>query len=126
MARHVHIVVLLAATAALTHASAQLQAQPQPQPTEWAKMPRMQLERQFAGPLQDTIVQRWRDPADGSVCYMYLPITAPHSPPTPNGYVQYGSNTIGSISCSLAPSPPPARPAPPMPPGSKPQAAPQP
>jgi hypothetical protein len=71
------------------------------QKVEWAKMPTMRLERQFAGPLQDTIIQRWRDPADGTVCYVYLPITAAHSPPTESGYVQYGSNTIGSISCSV-------------------------
>jgi hypothetical protein len=55
--------------------------QPQ-QPMAWNQLPRMQLERQFAGPLQDTIIQRWRDPADGTICYIYLPITAPHSPPT--------------------------------------------
>jgi hypothetical protein len=78
--------------------------QPQPQPpNEWAKLPRMQLDRQFAGPLQDTIVQRWRDPADGTICYIYLPVTAAHSPPTANGYVQYGANTIGSISCFATP-----------------------
>ncbi len=71
-----------------------------PSPTnEWAKLPRMQLERQFAGPLQDTIVQRWRDPVDGTVCYIYLPITAAHSAPTASGYVQYGANVIGTISC---------------------------
>jgi hypothetical protein len=62
-------------------------------------MPRMRLERQFAGPLEDTIIQRWRDPVDGSVCYIYLPITAVHSAPTASGYVQYGADTIGSISC---------------------------
>ena len=66
------------------------------------KLPRMQLERQFAGPLQDTIIQRWRDPADGTVCYIYLPIAAQHSPPTESGFVQYGPNTIGSISCFAA------------------------
>jgi hypothetical protein len=70
---------------------------------EWAKLPRMQLEHQFAGPLQDTIVQRWRDPTDGTLCYLYLPITAAHSSPTVSGFVQYGANTIGSISC-IAPS----------------------
>ena len=86
----------------------QLQPQ-QPPANEWAKLPRMQLERQFAGPLQDTIVQRWRDPADGTICYIYLPITAEHSAPTPNGYVQYGANTIGTISCL---APPEARRAP--------------
>jgi hypothetical protein len=69
------------------------------QPSAWEKMPHMQLERQFAGPLQDTIVQRWRDPVDGTVCYIYLPISAAHSPPTASGFVQYGANTIGSISC---------------------------
>ena len=75
------------------------QQQQQQQSTEWAKLPRMQLERQFAGPLRDTVVQRWRDIADGTVCYIYLPISAQHSPPTPGGFVNYGSNSIGSISC---------------------------
>ncbi len=87
----------------------QHQPQPQPQGNQWARMPHMQLERQFAGPLQDTIVQRWRDPADGTVCYIYLPITAPHSAATPNGYVEYGANTIGSISC-MPGAPEPKRP----------------
>jgi hypothetical protein len=78
------------------------------QPPEWAKLPRMQLERQFAGPLQDTLIQRWRDPVDGTICYVYLPFTAPHSPPTASGYVQYGSATIGSLSCMAAPPRAPA------------------
>ena len=69
---------------------------------EWQKLPKMVLERQFAGPLQDTVMQRWRDPIDGTVCYIYLPISAPHSPPTASGFVQYGANTIGSISCTPA------------------------
>jgi hypothetical protein len=60
----------------------------------------MQLDRQFSGPLQDTIIQRWRDPVDGTICYIYLPITAQHSPPVATGFVQYGANTIGSISCA--------------------------
>jgi hypothetical protein len=94
------------------------QQPPQPAPQQaptWAQMPRMQLERQFAGPLQDTIIQRWRDPVDGMICYIYLPITASHTPPTQSGYVQYGANTIGSISCvtpgeshNPAAAPPPA------------------
>jgi len=83
--------------------SARAQQQPQ-QPSGWANLPRMQLERQFAGPLQDTVVQRWRDPADGTVCYIYLPITAAHSVPTQSGYVEYGANVIGSISCLAAPA----------------------
>jgi hypothetical protein len=87
------------------------QQPPQQQPMGWNQLPRMQLERQFAGPLQDTVIQRWRDPADGTICYIYLPITAPHSLPTPSGYVQYGANTIGSISC-VAPAQTPPRPAP--------------
>jgi hypothetical protein len=70
----------------------------------------MVLERQFAGPLQDTVIQRLRDPVDGTICYLYLPISAPHSPTTANGFVQYGSNTIGSINCVpgpvVAPAPP--------------------
>jgi hypothetical protein len=73
---------------------------------QWEQLPRMQLERQYAGPLKDTIVQRWRDPADGTVCYIYLPISAQHSQPAAGGYVQYGPNTIGSISCMPAPASP--------------------
>ena len=77
-----------------------------PPPSNWNALPRMGLERQFAGPLQDTVIQRWRDPADGTICYIYLPITAQHTPPLPSGYVQYGANSIGSITCFAAtPSP---------------------
>lgn len=77
------------------------QAPPQQfqQSAEWAKLPKMILERQFAGPLQDTVIQRLRDPVDGTICYIYLPISAPHSPTTATGFVQYGPNTIGSINC---------------------------
>jgi hypothetical protein len=86
--------------------------QPAPQQVqpsaEWSKLPRMQLERQFAGPLQDTVIQRLRDPVDGTVCYLYLPISAPHSPVTATGFVQYGPNVIGSINCM--PSTPAATP----------------
>ena len=78
-------------------------AQPAPpsfQPSDqWTKLPKMVLERQFAGPLQDTVIQRLRDPVDGTICYIYLPITAPHSPTTATGFVQYGPNMIGSINC---------------------------
>jgi len=59
----------------------------------------MQLAAQYAGPLKDTVVQRWQDPDEGTLCYLYLPIIVQHSPPTPAGYVQYGANGIGSISC---------------------------
>jgi hypothetical protein len=107
MIRHTQIIFAsVIACAPPSPASAQ-----QPPQGAWAQLPRMQLERQFAGPLQDTVIQRWRDPADGTVCYIYLPITAPHSPPTGSGYVQYGANTIGSISC-VAPVRAPAAAAP--------------
>jgi hypothetical protein len=100
------LIVVAAAAVGCGTASAQQPQQASPQqpvpaqqPNEWAKLPRLQLDRQFAGPLQDTIVQRWRDPVDGTICYIYLPITAAHSAPTQAGFVQYGANTIGSISC---------------------------
>lgn len=60
---------------------------------------RMVLKAQFAGPLKDTVVQRWEDPATGNTCYIYLPVVVQHSPPTPTGFVQYGANGIGGISC---------------------------
>ena len=69
------------------------------QQVQWNKLPRMQLEKQYAGPFQDTVIQRWRDPADDMICYLYIPITAAHTPPDATGYVQYGTSNIGSISC---------------------------
>lgn len=106
-----------AAIAAVISAPAlaqQQQQQTQPQPNvSWDNLPRMSLERQFAGPLRDTIIQRWRDPADGTVCYIYLPITAQHTQPTQGGFVSYGSNSIGSISCYRPHEVAPAQPRPP-------------
>lgn len=66
---------------------------------EWSKLPKMALERQFAGPLQDTVIQRLRDPLDGTICYVYLPISVAHTAPTSSGFVQYGPNGVGSINC---------------------------
>lgn len=63
-----------------------------------SKLPRMKLEAQYQGPLVDTIVQRWVDPLDGTVCYVYLPIAVKHEQ-TPSGLYEYGANSIGSISC---------------------------
>ncbi|QWG15275.1 hypothetical protein KMZ29_11810 [Bradyrhizobium sediminis] len=78
---------------------------PPPQVSDaWQKMPKMKLEAVYGGPLRDTIVQRWRDPLDGIVCYLYLPIVAPTSPVQPNGFVHYGPNGIGSISCQAVPA----------------------
>lgn len=59
----------------------------------------MELQQMFGGPFRDTIIQRLRDPDDGTICYIYLPMSAQHTPPTSNGYVEYGATTIGSISC---------------------------
>jgi hypothetical protein len=84
----------------------------QAQPPTWEKMPRMQLEQQFAGPLQDTVIQRWRDPAAGAICYVYLPIVAAHSAPTATGYLQYGPNAIGTIYCVKAVEATPSGPSP--------------
>jgi hypothetical protein len=63
-------------------------------------LPRMQVIAQYGGPLTDTLIQRLRDPLDGTTCYLYLPIAVHHAPPNPEtGYVEYGANTVGSISC---------------------------
>src|SRR4051812_10491068 len=78
------------------------------QAVTWDTIPTMQLEGLYRGPLRDTVVQRWRDPVDGTVCYLYIPITAQHSVPNETGYVQYGPNVIGSMSCvagKAAPAP---------------------
>ena len=59
---------------------------------------RMQLQAQYMGPLRDTVIQRWRDPVDGTICYLYLPVIVQHAR-GPNNLVTYGGNNIGSISC---------------------------
>lgn len=66
---------------------------------KWSDMPLMQLEARYRGPFKDTMIQRWRDPIDGTICYLYLPIALPNAKVGKAGYLQYGSNTIGSISC---------------------------
>lgn len=86
----------------------------QPVPTH-PQLPRMQVIAQYGGPLQDTLIQRLRDPIDGTTCYLYLPIAVHHTPPGPEtGYVEYGSNAVGSISCfpqaQIAPPRAPAKP----------------
>ncbi|NKC33402.1 hypothetical protein [Falsiroseomonas selenitidurans] len=97
-------------------------AQPGAAPRGWETFTPMVLERVFRGPLRDTLVQRWRDPVDGAICFIYLPISAAAAGQGP--YLIYGPNTIGSISCvapmqviqlqGVAPSPPPPPPAPPQ------------
>jgi hypothetical protein len=84
-------------------ASPAVAAPPAPIPVHPA-LPRMQVIAQFGGPLQDTLIQRLRDPIDGTTCYVYLPIAVHHAPPNPaTGYVEYGANTVGSISCFATP-----------------------
>ena len=77
----------------------QQQPQQQQPPVVWEQMQRMTLEAEFAGPLKDTTIQRWHDPATDMFCYLYVPFTAQHSPPAQNGYDVNGPNTIGSIRC---------------------------
>jgi len=97
------LTAMIAVACPLIALAQQQPSQPAPQQVqpsaEWSKLPRMQIEHQFAGPLQDTVIQRLRDPVDGTICYLYLPISAPHSPVTSTGFVQYGPNAIGSINC---------------------------
>ncbi len=88
-----------AATVLGSGAALAQQQQQQQQGESWERMGHMQLEGQFAGPMKDTAIQRWRDPQSGVLCYLYVPFMAQHSPPTATGYVQYGANTIGTISC---------------------------
>jgi hypothetical protein len=68
-------------------------------PARVVNLPHMQLQAQYSGPLLHTIIQGWRDPIDGAVCYIYLPIAVHHSQPTAMGYVEYESGGIGTISC---------------------------
>jgi len=85
-------------------------ASQQPVPTH-PQLPRMEVIAQYGGPLQDTLIQRLRDPIDGTTCYLYLPIAVHHTPPgAETGYVEYGGNTIGSISCFATPARAPAKP----------------
>jgi hypothetical protein len=83
--------------------SSSVSAQDQQQPAP-PQFPRLELQGQYAGPLVGTVIQRWRDPVDGTICYLYLPMVVQHKP-APSGYVQYGSNSIGSISCMPGTSP---------------------
>ncbi len=74
-------------------------AAPQPAPKK-PVFPHMELQAQYAGPFADTLIQRWRDPIDGRICYIYLPANVKHAPlEKPGGFFDYGANSIGSISC---------------------------
>ena len=103
---------VLGTPAAVTAPAMEVPPAPPPHPV----LPRMQLQAQYAGPLQDTVVQRLRDPVDGTVCYVYLPIAVRHMPASrETGYIDYGANNIGSIACYqpatvMRTTAPPARP----------------
>jgi hypothetical protein len=74
-------------------------AQTPPPPSPARNLPTMKLVAQYAAPLRDTIIQQLENPTDGTTCYLYTPILVHHSPPMPTGFVDYGANGIGSISC---------------------------
>lgn len=66
-------------------------------PPRWDAFPTMVLERVFRGPLRDTVIQRWRDPGDNSICYIYVPMRAGVA--AQGEQLVYGANTIGALSC---------------------------
>jgi len=70
----------------------------------WEELPMMELQGFYRGPMKDTLIQRWRDPETGAICYIYMPIIAQNTPTEGAPYVHYGSNQIGSISCVPAPA----------------------
>jgi hypothetical protein len=94
----------------LTRSDDTMTAQSATQQTQPPVFPHMQLQGQFAGPIVGTVIQRWRDPIDGTICYIYIPMIVQHKP-APSGYVQYGSNNVGSISCMSKNETAPAAPA---------------
>lgn len=63
----------------------------------------MQLDGQFQGPFQDTVIQRWRDPQTGVLCYLFIPLRVENQR-TPSGGYAYGPNTLGSMSCLAQPA----------------------
>lgn len=97
----VAVVALLSASATAQEAPPASSDTPADQ-TGWSALPRMQVEAVFAAPLKDTVIQRMRDPIDGTICYVYSPIEVQHSPTTPSGFVGYGNMSIGSISCTAS------------------------
>lgn len=65
--------------------------------SQWEGLRPLVVERVFRGPLRDTVVQRLRDPVDGSTCFIYLPMSAAVA--AQGQFLVYGPNAIGSISC---------------------------
>lgn len=62
------------------------------------KLAPLTLTKQFAGPLQDTTIQRFVDSETGVLCYLYTPYTVRNARDE-SGNIVYGANNIGSISC---------------------------
>ena len=60
-------------------------------------LPRMVSVDAFAGPFPFTAIQKLQDPKNGVTCYLYIPVRANfiRDEQGPN----YGSTSIGSISC---------------------------
>ena len=69
------------------------------EPSGWSSAPHMIFEREFAGPVTDTIIRRWRDPDNGAQCYIYAPISAKVAGLAAAGPAGYKADAIGSISC---------------------------
>ncbi len=61
------------------------------------ELPRMITVEAFAGPFPFTAIQKLQDPKNGATCYLYIPMRAnfTRDEQGPN----YGSTSIGSISC---------------------------
>lgn len=73
-------------------------AAPEQKITNTPKLQLLTLSKQFAGPLQDTTIQRYVDPDTGVLCYLYTPYIVRNSRDDA-GNIVYGANNIGSISC---------------------------
>lgn len=73
-------------------------AAPEQKTANAPKLPPLSLTKQFAGPLQDTTIQRFADPDTGVLCYLYTPYVVRNARDE-SGSIVYGANNIGSISC---------------------------
>ncbi len=76
------------------------------EPSGWLSAPHMIFEREFAGPVSDTIIRRWRDPDNGAQCYIYAQISVGGAAPTAVGAAAYKPDAIGSITCIPGPAAP--------------------
>lgn len=93
-----HIVFLFALLIVTTAAHSEQPASAAPQSASAPKLPQLTLTKQFAGPLEDTAIQRFVDQDTGVVCYLYTPYVVNRDRDSA-GRIVYGANNIGSISC---------------------------